>query len=194
MNKNYEIQRLDWTPNPNAFKLILNEKVTAGAGLNFTTPEEAKENALALKLIQIKDVESVFLKDNFITITQMPAGAMNEIHDRAVSIIHDTQVFPADQLATADSQTEGINFSGDVDEKENEEKLAIINLLFDNEIRPGLAMDGGGLEILTLEDNVLVVHYQGACGSCPSATAGTLNYISQLLKNRLSPSLEVINQ
>ena len=47
MNKNYEIQRLDWTPNPNAFKLILNEKVTAGAGLNFTTPEEAKEKGLS---------------------------------------------------------------------------------------------------------------------------------------------------
>ncbi len=189
----YEIKRLDWTPNPNAFKLILNEKVTAGAGLNFTNLQEAMGITFVEKLIQIKDVESIFLKDNFITITQTPEGAMNEIHNQAVQIIHDAEILPEDQLAKPDRNEVNIEFSGDFDEKSEEEKMAIINLLLDKEIRPGLAMDGGGLTVLELQGNVLKVRYQGACGSCPSASAGTLQFISQLVQNRLSPNIQVVN-
>ena len=59
-------------------------------------------------------------------------------------------------------------------------------------VRPALAGDGGGLEILGLRGNILTIRYQGACGSCPTSIKGTLVAIESLLKRELSPSIEVV--
>ena len=40
--------------------------------------------------------------------------------------------------------------------------------------------DGGDVYIVGLEGNKLSVHYQGACGSCPSSLSGTLTGIENL--------------
>ena len=48
-------------------------------------------------------------------------------------------------------------------------KLARINELLDSRIRPGLAGDGGGLEVISFDGTTLEISYHGACGSCPSA-------------------------
>ena len=42
-----------------------------------------------------------------------------------------------------------------------------------------------------LEGNLLKVHYQGACGSCPSSISGTLAGIENMVR-RIDPELEVI--
>ena len=67
----------------------------------------------------------------------------------------------------------------------------MINGLLDEQIRPYLQGDGGDLHVLALEGNRLTVHYQGACGSCPSSMSGTLVSIEQLLKT-IEPDLEVV--
>jgi len=53
--------------------------------------------------------------------------------------------------------------------------------------------DGGDLHVLGLEGNKLKVHYQGACGSCPSSLAGTLMAIEQMLQQDVDPEIEVIS-
>jgi Fe-S cluster biogenesis protein NfuA len=70
--------------------------------------------------------------------------------------------------------------------------LKKINQLIDERVRPALANDGGGLEILGLEENIVTIRYQGACGSCPSAINATLTAIAGLLKRDIDPSLEVV--
>jgi Fe-S cluster biogenesis protein NfuA len=72
------------------------------------------------------------------------------------------------------------------------QKVLAIDQLLEREIRPGLAGDGGGLEIVGLEESVLQIHYEGACGSCPSSTSGTLMYIESILKANLDENLSVI--
>ena len=73
------------------------------------------------------------------------------------------------------------------------EKLKLINDLLDKRVRPALAGDGGGLEVLALKDKTLTIRYQGACGTCPSAIQGTLVAIENLLKREVDPSMEVIS-
>ena len=51
--------------------------------------------------------------------------------------------------------------------------------------------DGGDLYVVGIEGNRLMVHYQGACGSCPSSISGTLAGIESLLRP-IEPDLEVI--
>ncbi|MEE8222499.1 MAG: NifU family protein, partial [Nitrosomonadaceae bacterium] len=63
--------------------------------------------------------------------------------------------------------------------------------LLDEEIRPYLQGDGGDLHVLGIKDNVLSVHYQGACGTCPSSISGTLRGIENLLRS-IEPDIEVV--
>ena len=47
-------------------------------------------------------------------------------------------------------------------------------------------------EVLKFEENKVYVSYQGACGTCPSSTTGTLMAIEGILKDEFNPSVEVI--
>ena len=63
--------------------------------------------------------------------------------------------------------------------------------MLDHAVRPALANDGGGITLLGVEGNLVRVHYQGACGTCPSSTTGTLEFIENFLKDTLSKDLKV---
>lgn len=52
----------------------------------------------------------------------------------------------------------------------DQEILSRINAVVDEQIRPSLEMDGGGIEILGLDGNILTVRLQGACCGCPRAS------------------------
>ena len=73
----------------------------------------------------------------------------------------------------------------------DQERLDRINELLDEQIRPYLQGDGGDLYVIGLSGNTLSVHYQGACGSCPSSLSGTLAGIENLVKS-IEPDIEVI--
>src|SRR5690606_32662491 len=71
-------------------------------------------------------------------------------------------------------------------------ELLAIEELLDRTVRPGLQGDGGNLTILKLDGDKLYVRYEGACGTCPSSTAGTLMAIEGILRDELNPNLEVV--
>ncbi len=73
-----------------------------------------------------------------------------------------------------------------------QEKIALINRVLDEEIRPYVEMDAGGVEVADLQGNRLFINYQGSCTSCHSAVGSTLSSIRQILRARVSPDMEVI--
>ena len=58
-------------------------------------------------------------------------------------------------------------------------------------MRPALASDGGGVDLVDLKADDLHVQYQGACGSCSSSVGGTLQFIQDSLNNHLGTRLTV---
>lgn len=46
---------------------------------------------------------------------------------------------------------------------------ARVTAVIDEEVRPALAMDGGGIELVDVADGVVTVRLQGACRGCPAA-------------------------
>ena len=44
---------------------------------------------------------------------------------------------------------------------------------------------------LSISNKVLMVKYQGACGTCPSASTGTLEAIKSILRDEYDPELDV---
>ncbi|MBI2293250.1 MAG: NifU family protein [Betaproteobacteria bacterium] len=74
---------------------------------------------------------------------------------------------------------------------EDQQRRNRINALLDEQVRQYLQGDGGDLYVLGLEGNKLTVHYQGACGSCPSSISGTLAGIENLVRS-IEPDIEVV--
>ena len=73
---------------------------------------------------------------------------------------------------------------------DDEPRLAAIRKLLDEQVRPALLSDGGDLQIVGLDGNLLTIRYYGACGSCPSSLAGTLSAIGNLART-IEPDIEV---
>ncbi|MBI3725795.1 NifU family protein [bacterium] len=44
-----------------------------------------------------------------------------------------------------------------------------LDAFIDTDVRPFLQQDGGDIELLGVEDGIVKVHLQGACGTCPSS-------------------------
>lgn len=71
------------------------------------------------------------------------------------------------------------------------EKVRRIEAVLDAYVRPALASDGGGLDLVDLRGDALQVMYHGACGSCSSSVGGTLQFIQDSLANHLGHPIRV---
>ncbi|MCB1110565.1 MAG: NifU family protein [Chlamydiia bacterium] len=74
----------------------------------------------------------------------------------------------------------------------SEEKLDQIKEVIRDEIQPYIELDAGGIEVSAFHNETeVVIAYQGACTTCPSSTGATLDAIQQILRSRLSSTLQV---
>jgi Fe-S cluster biogenesis protein NfuA len=181
------IADIEDTPNPNAKKFILQEPLTWGIARSYENAELAKDDPLAAALFAIEHVTNVFYFDRWLTVTQDGAADWHEL-SRAVAVpIRAAPAADAQSEATVAAATTAI---ADLS-AEDQQRIEFINALLDEQVRPYLQGDGGDLFVVGLDGNRLAVHYQGACGSCPSSISGTLAGIEHLLKT-IEPDIEVI--
>ncbi len=59
------------------------------------------------------------------------------------------------------------------------------------ELRVFLQNDGGDMEIVAIEGNVVKVRLQGACGACPHSTMTLKNGVEAALRDRVDPTIVV---
>lgn len=79
------------------------------------------------------------------------------------------------------------------DEKPLKEQLGIIEQVLDRDVRPYIALDAGGVNVLNLQmGRRLEISYVGTCTSCYSSIGTTLSYIQQVLRAKVHPELEVV--
>lgn len=182
-----KIAEIEGTPNPNALKFILKEPLTWGITKSYSNAEQAVDDPLASALFAIDHVINVFYVDRWITITQ-DGGA--DWQDLARAVADPIRAAPAATEQSAEIVAEANELLENLSE-EDQHRLERINILLEEEVRPYLQSDGGDLHILALEGDVLRIHYQGACGTCPSAITGTLRGIEQLLKT-IEPDIRVV--
>ena len=170
------------TPNPNALKFILNKTVKTEGKAGYKNAEECHTNPLARHLFSLPNVSDVHFFDTVITVTQDGSTDWDELETKIKAAI-------VEKIADHDP-----NFQTETEKKKVEPatpEIAKIEEILDRTVRPALQGDGGDLQILSLEGNVLLVNYQGACGSCPSSTAGTLKAIENILKEEFKSDIEV---
>ncbi len=71
------------------------------------------------------------------------------------------------------------------------QKIALIQQVINEEVKPVLALDGGDVELFDVEGDRVLVQLKGACGSCSSSTATLKIAIEARLQERVLPSLVV---
>ena len=129
---------------------------------------------------------NVYYMDRYLTITQDGRADWQELL-RQVAV----PIRAAEAATTPETPAGGQDMSLLTADPETAERLTRISALLDQHIRPALLMDGGGLELVALEGKELRIHYHGACGTCPSATFGTLAAIENLVRS-VEPELMVV--
>ncbi len=60
-------------------------------------------------------------------------------------------------------------------------------------IRPALMADGGNVELVAVEEGIVKVKLQGACGTCPMAQLTLKMGIEKELKRQLPEVIEVVS-
>ena len=191
----FKILRIQPTPNPDAFQFILNGKIIEAGTKTFDNPDDADEDLMAKALFGIFGIQSIFIKENFITITKSNTVGWHTIMEKIGGAIEAYLLYYEKEDDINGNKDVHPILEGFIKEEfftyNDDRKTEVINALLDVAIRPALANDGGGINLLSVEQKTIKVHYQGACGSCPSSTTGTLQYIEQFLKEAIHPDIEV---
>jgi Fe-S cluster biogenesis protein NfuA len=180
------------TPNPNAFKFLCDRPlVPRGQTLSYGAPEDARTDVLAQAMFAIPGVETLFFCENFATVSMTQQADWRQVAEQVTRLLEthepeiDAAAAGAPETAAARDPLASLPKGGDP------QVLARINQLLDDRVRPALAGDGGGLQVMGLEGKTLFIRYQGACGSCPSSTAGTLMAIQNLLQAEVDDEMVV---
>lgn len=171
-----------WTPNPNAFKFITSEFVINEGKASYSSIEDAAHIPLVHGILGLDGVSQVHLYENVITVTQDGSRDWGELSDSVEEAIkcflpqHNTQF-----TKKVAKNRDGLD-----------PEIRKIEEILDRTIRPGLQADGGDVEVLGLDSNILKIKYEGACGTCPSSMAGTLQAITSFIRDEYDPEIEVV--
>jgi len=175
------VEDVDLTPNPHALKFILNKKLLKVETRQYPDKQSAQSDPFAKGIFDIEGVVSVFYMDKFVTIEKAKDANWGQIQRPFIEFLKsfDVELIPEEKELEVNNQSES-------------ELLKKINELLDQKVRPALAGDGGGLEVVGIDGLTVSIKYQGACGTCPSAISGTLMAIEGLLRRDVNPSIEVV--
>ncbi|MDX9689134.1 MAG: NifU family protein [Proteobacteria bacterium] len=173
------------TPNPQTMKFLPSMQVVA-APMEFNNEEQAAVSPLAQSLFAIDGVQSVFLGQDFISVTCVEGQDWSLLRPSVLQAI--INHFMSDRpvlneggaLSTSTATTES---SGDVESQ--------IRDLLDKRVRPAVAQDGGDVVFEKYEDGVVYLRLRGACAGCPSATATLKFGIEQMLRHFIPEVQEV---
>jgi len=171
------------TPNPNALKYVLNIPVKTEGKVTYKNVDEAGNNPMARALFTVPNVKEVYFFDNYVTVTQDGNADWEAIEEQIKTIILEHAESHDPNFKVEEAQKPAV-VSDDPD-------IVKINEILDRTIRPALQMDGGDLQVVGFDGQVIAVSYHGACGSCPSSTMGTLKAIENILRDEFKPEITV---
>lgn len=174
------------TPNPNALKFVVNKPVKTQGNWTYKSATECTDNPLAAGIFAIDPhIREVYFFDNYVTVTQDGEADWDQLEERIQATILDKMGGHDPNFHTPESEEKSALGDGASPE------MIQISEILDQTVRPALQMDGGDLQLIEYKDNILRVFYQGACGSCPSSSAGTLKAIENILRDQFNPDIVV---
>ncbi len=186
------------TPNPESLKFVTNKMLYAGTA-DFRTRELADQySPMAAALFDLPYVKSVYISNNFITLTKELNYAWEDMMIRTKDFIKN--YVAEDKPIMLDGFTEAM---ADLEEKQRAEisysdddgeLVQRIRELIDTYVKPAVEMDGGNIEFKSYHEGVVTLTLQGACSGCPSSTVTLKSGIEAMLKRMMPQVKEVVQE
>ncbi|MCS7162701.1 MAG: NifU family protein [Bacteroidia bacterium] len=168
------------TPNPHSLKFLLppdSPAIDRGTW-EFSTPSPS-DPPLVQALWNIPGVERLFFTRAFVTVTKSEQADWTDLIPLIKSVLE--QHLPQGRLTNPHSPP--------VEESESIE--AQIRQILEEYVRPGIAMDGGDVELVGFSDGVVRLRLRGSCAGCPSSLF-TLRAGIEALLTRLIPEVRAV--
>lgn len=186
------------TPNPESLKFVTNRMLYKGTA-DFRTEELAKEwSPLAAELYTKPYVKSVYICNNFVTVTKELNYPWEEImlqlKEELKNYVSDGGEIVSEGFAEAMDKIEaeqGADYQYTGDEAEIVKK---IKELIETYVKPAVEMDGGNIEFKSWDDGIVTVTMQGACSGCPSSTVTLQAGIEGMLKRMIPEVKQVVSE
>ncbi len=190
MNAHVEI-RLEFTPNPNALKYVVDDHTLMPRGTaSFASKEAAESSPLAKRLMEIPGMASCMIGTNFVSVTKNVDGDWEVLDTRTRDALK-AHIASGEPAVNPLSLEKPVKSAGGSGAGATDLEKRIVDLL-DREIRPAVAMDGGDIVFERFEDGIVYVYMQGSCSGCPSSTATLKMGIETRLKNAVPEVKEVV--
>ncbi|MDG1730572.1 MAG: NifU family protein [Algibacter sp.] len=182
------------TPNPSVMKFVANKKIVA-ALFEFTSIDEAKLSPLATELFHFPFIKSVFLDENYVSITKYDITEWQDITIELREFIKNyiengKEVVLPEAIETLQKSSKQVDSNFEALDDISKE---IVNIL-EEYVKPAVASDGGNIQFISYdsqEKNVSVM-LQGACSGCPSSTYTLKSGIENMLKEMLPGKVETV--
>lgn len=180
--------RIQGTPNPQARKYVLNRELKAHGKVSYKSRDECEHLPLGIALFTISAVTQIHFFENVLTVTQN--GSMDwslldtEVQDFLSAMIDTHDIYFEDNpKIPREDRKRSEHWTPDMDK---------IDAILEEMIRPSLQFDGGDIEVVAFENDILTLRYMGACGGCPSSMSGTLEAIKGILHDEFHKDIEVV--
>ncbi|MFL2915742.1 MAG: NifU family protein [Nitrospinia bacterium] len=187
----YSVVKIELTPNPRSMKFILNQTVLDTGSKTISEGGFLEVDSFAHNMFALDIVDMVYLRENFVSVTLTSADLWVVFKDKIKNIIEvDLEKYTEGDNEVSASILDDFDM-GKYPQLSDDEKVIIVEAVLDSSVRPALANDGGGLEVIEVDGHIVRIRYQGACGGCPSSTGGTLRVIENHLRSQLDPEIKV---
>jgi Fe-S cluster biogenesis protein NfuA len=184
------------TPNPESLKFVTNRMIYKGTA-DFREESLAREwSPLASALFDLPYVKSVYICQNFVTITKEFNYDWADIKLKIKEfikgyLVEDKEIIKdgfEEEMAKLEEEAES-NYDYTADEAEI---VAKIKEMIDTYVKPQVAFDGGNIEFKAWDKGKVVLVMQGACSGCPSSTMTLKTGIEGMLKRVIPQVKEVV--
>jgi Fe-S cluster biogenesis protein NfuA len=164
------------TPNPEG-RLYLSDQILAVGKPAFFTPGEEEKPDLAHRLLAVRGVRSILLRENTVTVEREPGFPWPTL-DAGVDVALREHLLLCGEPVQGGTETD------------SEGMEAQIRAVVAEKLLPAIHRDGGDLEVVGYSGGVVKVSMVGACRSCPSSSLTLRLGVEKTLKEAFPGKIE----
>ena len=177
------------TPNPHSLKFVVNTPICDEI-LEISDRNQSSRSPLATKILGFPWAKTVFLGENFVTVTKEEWLEWDIVCDPLSDLIKEH--LERGEKVLLPKATSAKKEKTSLTEEDSEDVKKIKEIL-EKDIQPAVAMDGGYISFVSYKDGIVYLSLQGACSGCPSSTFTLKQGIETRLKQFVPGIKEVID-
>ena len=185
---------IEATAHPRAYKFVFSFNIKNEGNVSFSRPEQCRHIPLAAALLSVTGVSEIYFSANVLVVTRSREVEWGSLEPQLKEVIqtHMGNHDPAMPIAPPPPAGQALASDGNPSQLDTDELTVIDNVLTQT-IRPYIRSHGGEVELLAFdsESRELLLNYQGTCGSCSFSTEGTLQLITEILREEYDPRITV---